>query len=117
RMPEAVAEIDPTGEPLDTEIVFDLLERALVRVVAWRLVERTAAVLRYHVPISWATWGDEVDVSLDGSTVVVRSRSRAPFQLVDWGKNRRNVETVRAAIARLAPELRRAEPAPRAFDR
>lgn len=55
-------------------------------------------MLTGRVKISWRSWGEEltvrVDPGPDGTHVFVRSECEAPFQIIDWGKNRANVQLI-----------------------
>ena len=59
--------------------------------------------------MSWLSWGETLSVSVDGvgpqgTSVTVRSASAMPFQLIDYGRNRRNVEKLAGQLSgRLAP--------------
>ena len=50
------------------------------------------------VGMTFQSWGEVVRVTAYagemGSVLNIESRSKVPITLTDWGKNRRNVETV-----------------------
>ena len=59
------------------------------------------------VPISWTSWGENVTAVVGfgpaGALVTVESRCALPTQLVDWGKNRKNVEQIVQHLRALVP--------------
>ena len=67
-----------------------------------RAVREGPGVLNASVPVNWASWGEKIDVSLTkspgGTDVVVRSQCAFPFQILDWGKNKRNVDWITRRI-------------------
>lgn len=60
-----------------------------------------------RVPINFSSWGENITIvlsPLDGGTrVSVRSTCAFPLQVVDWGKNRRNVTHILASIESRLP--------------
>lgn len=64
-------------------------------------------VLRGSAPLSWLGWGEVVTATIGhgprGALVRLHSESSLPTTLLDWGKNRRNVEGVLAHLRSLAP--------------
>lgn len=59
------------------------------------------------VPTTFLSWGEDVtgvtSYGPHGATVVVRSESTLPTTLVDYGRNRKNVERVVDALRPLVP--------------
>lgn len=59
------------------------------------------------VPTTFLSWGEDVtgvtSYGAHGATVVVRSESTLPTALVDYGRNRKNVERVVEALRPLVP--------------
>jgi hypothetical protein len=59
--------------------------------------------------MSMFSWGEILTVSVDGTgpqgtSVTVRSQSALPLQLIDYGRNRRNVEKLASQLSgRLTP--------------
>jgi len=57
--------------------------------------EQAKGVIEAKVSVSLFSWGENVRISVapadGGSVVSVESRSRFPLTLIDWGKNKRNV--------------------------
>jgi hypothetical protein len=55
-------------------------------------------------PVNWRSWGESVGVDVlgvDGDALVqVKSRSRLPTTLIDWGKNADNVRRFLSALAK-----------------
>ena len=64
-------------------------------------------VLRGSVPTSWWSWGESLTATVGfgpaGAVVTVHSISAMPTTLVDFGKNRKNVDRVLDALRGLAP--------------
>lgn len=47
---------------------------------------------RVNMPLSAMTWGETLTVSLSTpGMIVVESKCAFPMQIIDWGKNKRNV--------------------------
>lgn len=59
-------------------------------------------VLTASVNTNWRSWGEKlsvhVDETPDGTVVRIRSACAFPLQLFDWGKNKDNVQRVRAGL-------------------
>lgn len=66
-----------------------------------------AGEMRGTVPTSMSSWGERVVATIafgqHGATVRLRSESLLPTTLIDFGRNRKNVEKVLAALRPLAP--------------
>ena len=54
------------------------------------------AVLR--VCFNLSSWGERITLTLEQRSIRIVSKSTLPGQIIDWGKNRRNVERIRAVI-------------------
>ena len=65
--------------------------------------DQPAGRLHAIFPISWRSWGETVGVDVlgvDGDALVqIKSRSRLPTTLIDWGKNAQNVRRFLSALA------------------
>lgn len=64
---------------------------------------QVAPGLTARTGVSLFSWGENILVSVAGSTpqgtsVTVRSSSLVPIQIIDFGKNRRNVQKLTAGI-------------------
>ena len=60
--------------------------------------------LRGSIGASLLSWGEKLSVSVDsagpeGTSVTVRSASAMPLQLIDYGKNRRNVQKLAGQLS------------------
>lgn len=57
--------------------------------------------------VSLLSWGEDVTASIGfgqrGSVVTLTSESSMPTQVVDWGRNRRNVERILGHLRAAAP--------------
>jgi len=55
------------------------------------------------------SWGENVQATIGygprGAVVTLRSECALPTQVIDWGKNRQNVERIVEALRPLAPVL------------
>lgn len=64
-------------------------------------------VMYGSVPVGWRSWGENVSATVgfgpQGAVVTLRSECAMPTQLVDWGKNRKNVERIVEALRTLVP--------------
>lgn len=71
---------------------------ALVR-LGWRVTEASPSRWRARVAMNSRSWGEVVTVTVAmRDTIHVTSVCVFPLQIVDWGKNRRNVERLKAEI-------------------
>ncbi len=75
-------------------------------------VDAASATLEARVNGTWASWGERIECRVtpaDGATEVsIRSRPALRTTIVDYGKNRENVERIRAFLARQGtPDLAR----------
>lgn len=63
--------------------------------------------LRGAYTVSLLSWGEDVTASIGfgqrGSVVTLTSESSMPTQVVDWGRNRRNVERILGHLRAAAP--------------
>lgn len=56
-------------------------------------------IIHLKCGISWESWGEKITVRVfdnqDGNTrLIIHSKSALPTTLIDWGKNRQNVQRV-----------------------
>lgn len=67
-----------------------------------------AGVVQASVGTGLASWGEDLTVHLTqvpgGTGVHIRSQCSFPLQLIDWGKNKRNVELVAQGLAVPGPQ-------------
>jgi hypothetical protein len=79
--------------------VVDILEKS------WhprRLAERDRSVSA-RIPRSWRSWGENLNVNIihedaQSVAVIIKSTSAVKTTIIDWGKNRSNVEKLLAQI-------------------
>ena len=75
---------------------------AALRIPRARLRSVTDDAFEVATGITFRSWGEVVRVTAlareEGALVHVASRSKLPTTWADWGKNRRNVETVLQAL-------------------
>lgn len=67
----------------------------------WKVVTSTDRLLECLVPINVFSWGERIRVAAEGHELRILSVCRFPLQVVDWGKNRRNVDLIRACVHRV----------------
>lgn len=79
----------PTAERVETAM----------RQAGWRSIQRRDATLTCKVGFNVWSFGETMTITLAPDHVVLRSSCILPTQCVDWGKNRRNVEKLKAALA------------------
>jgi uncharacterized metal-binding protein len=95
----AHAEAQFSGPP---EAALARAREAALRIPRSGLRSVTDDAFEVTVGITFKSWGEVVRVTAltgeEGTLVRVASRSRLRATLADWGKNRRNVETVLQAL-------------------
>ncbi|HYG52875.1 MAG TPA: hypothetical protein VD905_18360 [Flavobacteriales bacterium] len=57
----------------------------------WKQIESDDHELVARVGVNFWSWGEVVTVSVVGNKVSFHSRCWGTYQVVDWGKNRKNV--------------------------
>ena len=66
-----------------------------------------AGRMRGKTPMSLMSWGENVEAWIShgprGASVRLRSECAFPTQVIDWGKNRKNVDRIFEALRLLAP--------------
>jgi hypothetical protein len=88
--------------------LLDAVERAL-DALGWKFDYTGPASLNVSVSVNFWSWGEQMTVHArkDG-TLEVRSQCRLPTQCIDWGKNRRNVNTFLERLDRVLARRARA---------
>jgi len=63
-----------------------------LNVLRWKWWQPRPLVFRASVKTSWSSWGEAIliDISHPG-WMTVESKCAFPLQLIDWGKNKKNV--------------------------
>lgn len=91
--------------PFDKNTVYEAAEAALSQLKGFTLLmgNKESGQMMLDGKITWWSWGENITVHFTelapGSTrVEVMSKPSMPTTLVDWGKNRRNVDKILAAI-------------------
>jgi hypothetical protein len=79
--------------------VVDILEKS------WhpRRLGRHDRSVGARIPWSWRSWGEDLDVTIiredaESTDIIVKSTSSVKTTIVDWGKNRINVDKLLAQI-------------------
>jgi len=75
------------------EVLTKAIPYALRRSGAVRVCETSTGTFTGRVPINWCSWGENLEIQVEGNaTVRAQSRCSFPTQIIDWGKNRRNLD-------------------------
>lgn len=86
----------PTGIPDSRAAVLQTL-----RTLNWKVKEQTDQSIKAAVPLSFFSYGARVRITLETDrTITICSQNLFPLQLIDWGKNKANVERFLAEIRR-----------------
>ena len=86
------------------DIVFrTVCDAALAEAMTVKLADPGAGLIRLSTGMSLATWGENLDVNLRpaASGVEVTVHSALKVGLVDWGRNRENIEKLFRRVAGL----------------
>ena len=61
----------------------------------WTVLETTKHSIRAKIGINLWTFGETIQITfIDDETIEIHSKCRWPTQMFDWGKNKRNVNTL-----------------------
>jgi len=61
----------------------------------WTVLETTKHSIRAKIGINIWSFGETIQITfIDDETIEIHSKSRMPTQMFDWGKNKRNVDTL-----------------------
>lgn len=71
---------------------------AAMRRSGWNSIQQTPTGASCAVSFNIWSFGEKVEVTCDASHTVLRSSCVWPTQCLDWGKNRRNLEMLVAAL-------------------
>lgn len=88
-------DIDTWAETLDA-----IAER-LEQTMSWRLASRGHEMLEYNVPLTMRSWGERVRITIEEGSIRIESWCSFPTQVIDWGKNRQNVDLIRLQVKRI----------------
>ena len=93
--------------PLKIREVIDAVVEDLVRRNSkYRVEKDTSNSVALRVGVGWLSWGEDVTLTVENASIHIISKCVVPTQIIDWGKNRKNVElvatTVHRAITRLS---------------
>lgn len=94
---------------------FLVLAADTINQLGWNLHLITNAGLIAYTKISWSSWSEQFSIEIQGNKATLKSECNSS-QLVDWGKNKRNVDDFLIKLAQIresssadALESRRAE--------
>ncbi len=82
--------------------VYQAFCNAGIKAVKWG-----GGYLRGITKTGWRSWGENVEAWIsqgpEGAAIQLRSECSLPTQVIDWGKNRKNVERIVGALRQLVP--------------
>mgnify|MGYP001219223479 FL=1 len=68
---------------------------AALEQTGWTVLETTKHSIRAKIGINLWTFGETIQITfIDDKTIEIHSKCRLPTQIFDWGKNKRNVNTL-----------------------
>ena len=68
---------------------------AALEQTGWTVLETTKHSIRAKIGINLLTFGETIRITfIDDKTIEIHSKCRLPTQIFDWGKNKRNVNTL-----------------------
>ena len=79
----------------------DTIAQRLEQTMSWRLASRGHEMLEYNVPLTMRSWGERVRITIEEGSIRIESWCSFPAQVVDWGKNRQNVDLIRLQVKRI----------------
>jgi hypothetical protein len=88
-------EIDKWAETIDA------IAQRLEQTMGWRLADRGLGMLEYKVPLTMRSWGERVRITIEEGSIRIESWCSFPTQVIDWGKNRQNVDLIRLQVKRI----------------
>ena len=65
----------------------------------WTVVKDEGDEFQMRTGFTWWTWGELITVSVRGEEITIESRCSPNLKLLDWGKNRRNVNRLKYILA------------------
>jgi len=77
--------------------ILDAVREALSG-LQWHVVSDADRRIITHVKTNLWSWGEEVELVVDGDELSIVSKCRMPTQCLDWGKNKRNVGELLARL-------------------
>jgi len=77
--------------PLDAQQLYALAMDTSI-LLGWQVLSNDQSELRFRVPLSIFSWGENVFVTVDDGHIQAISESRVPLAMTDWGKNSSNLE-------------------------
>jgi|TARA_B110000495_G_C22447960_1_gene280219 hypothetical protein len=83
------------------EETIDTIAQRLEQTMGWRLANRGHGILEYKVPLTMRSWGERVRITIEEGSIRIESWCSFPTQVIDWGKNRQNVDLIRLQVKRI----------------
>ena len=70
-------------------------------------IHKTKSGYKIYTNYSWGSWGEVIDINIENRNsenqqIEISSRPKFPLTLIDYGKNKENVETITALIKNVA---------------
>jgi hypothetical protein len=89
--------------PHSTRIVFQSLINAIPKIQGMKISQHDVAscTMTISVGISWKSWGESIAlkvVDVADDKCVVKLLSASDMALIDWGKNRDNIDKITSAL-------------------
>lgn len=82
--------------------VFDCMELAVNEASLGSInVDRAQGIITISTKISWKSWGEDMTITmapLSKTQTEVILASGVKFQLIDWGKNKANIQKIKDAF-------------------
>jgi hypothetical protein len=93
---------------IDLEFERPVMREAIVKTLGdlgWRYESPRPDLYIAKVRMNGMSWGERVTISMDGGELEVKSGCYPVPQLIDWGKNRKNVDTFIALLSAKAATI------------
>lgn len=69
------------------------------RQLGWQFVADTGTVIQLQTPMNLSSWGEDITITLiDNEHIELKSQCRLVTQVIDWGRNRKNLEKLLAKV-------------------
>ncbi len=65
----------------------------------FRIEHQTFDITMFQSGINWSSWGERITISAEHKSIRIVSECRLSSQVIDWGRNRNNVELIRPCLA------------------
>ncbi len=79
---------------------FLVIATEAIEKLKWNISATDLSMIRAYTKLSWSSYGEEINVVIDNGFATIKS-SCTGMQLVDWGRNRKNVSALVSKIEEL----------------